>query len=32
MNIVLIGAGNVAFQIGPFLIKKGHRITQLYSW
>ncbi len=31
MNIVLIGAGNVASYLGPFLKKKGHKIIQLYS-
>ncbi len=31
MNIVLIGTGNVATQLGPFLKKNGHKIIQLYS-
>ena len=31
MNIVLIGAGNVAFHLGPALKRKGHKIIQLYS-
>lgn len=31
MNIVLIGTGNVATQLGPFLNKKGHKIIQLFS-
>jgi predicted short-subunit dehydrogenase-like oxidoreductase (DUF2520 family) len=31
MKIVLIGAGNVAFHLGPLLKSKGHQIIQLYS-
>lgn len=31
MNIVLIGAGNVATHLGIALAKAGHRITQVYS-
>lgn len=31
MNIVLIGAGNVATHLGSALIASGHKILQLYS-
>lgn len=31
LNVVLIGAGNVAFHIGKALHQKGHSITQVYS-
>lgn len=31
MDIVLIGSGNVATQLGLILIKSGHRILQVYS-
>ena len=31
MNIVLIGAGNVASHLGPLFQSKGHKIIQLYS-
>jgi predicted short-subunit dehydrogenase-like oxidoreductase (DUF2520 family) len=31
MNVVLIGAGNVASYLGPVLKKKGHTIVQVFS-
>ncbi len=31
MKIVLLGAGNVAYHLGPLLKKKGHKIIQVYS-
>ncbi|MCU4176784.1 Rossmann-like and DUF2520 domain-containing protein [Carboxylicivirga sp. N1Y90] len=31
MNIVLIGSGNVATQLGLALVKRGHRISQVFS-
>ena len=31
MKIVLFGAGNVAYHLGPLLKKKGHKILQVYS-
>ena len=31
MNIVLIGAGNVATHLGQTLVKAGHQILQVYS-
>ncbi len=31
MKIVLIGAGNVSFHLGPLFRKKGHEIVQVFS-
>lgn len=31
MNIVLVGAGNLATNLGMALVKSGHRICQVYS-
>ncbi len=31
MKIVLIGAGNLAYHLGPVLKKQGHQISMIYS-